>query len=170
MPAGIGSRFGMAVAVGDSAHAASTSTLDLNVLLIGNGSTDPTTAAWQSALSRSRRAVYPGDGVGDRADQTVTLPALSSGTTGNFNGVVIADDPADFASGQLTALDTYEATFGVRQLDGYTYPTSVLGLTEATAGALDGTTGTLSAAGLAAFPELAAPSRSAPGPTGTARR
>ena len=43
--------FGMAVAVGGSAHAASTPTLDLNVLLIGNGSTDPTTAAWQSALS-----------------------------------------------------------------------------------------------------------------------
>ena len=60
----------------------------------------------------------------------MTLPALSSGTTGNFNGVVIADDPADFASGQLTALDTYESTFGVRQMDGYIFPTSVLGLTE----------------------------------------
>ncbi len=39
-------------------------------------------------------------------------------------------DPADFAAGQLTALDTYEATFGVRQVDGYTFPTSVLGLTD----------------------------------------
>jgi hypothetical protein len=94
---------------------------------------------------------------GTAPDQTVTLPALSSGTTGDFNGVVIADDPADFASGQLSSLDTYEADFGVRQLDGYTYPTSVLGLTGAGAGALDGTTGALTAAGLAAFPDLAGP-------------
>jgi Putative Ig domain len=94
---------------------------------------------------------------GTAPSQTVTLPTLSSGTTGNFNGVVIADDPLDFASGQLSALDSYEATFGVRQLDGYAYPTSVLGLTEASGGALDGTTGTLTAAGLSAFPELSGP-------------
>ena len=37
------------------------------------------------------------------------------------------------------------------------YPTSALGVTEATGGALDGTTGTLTAAGLAAFPELKGP-------------
>ena len=82
----------------------------------------------------------------------MTLPTLSSGTTGNFNGVVIADSPADFASGQLTALDTYESSFGVRQIDGYMFPS--LGVTEASAGALDGTTATLTTAGLAAFPEL----------------
>ena len=69
------------------------------------------------------------DARGHGADETVTLPALSSGTTGNFNGVVIADDPPDFAAGQLTALDTYESTFGVRQIDGYTFPTPALGPT-----------------------------------------
>ena len=62
----------------------------------------------------------------------MTLPTLSSGNTGNFNGVVIADSPADFAAGQLTALDTYESTFGVRQVDGYTAPT--LGETVVSAG------------------------------------
>ena len=87
----------------------------------------------------------------------MNLPALSSGSTGNYNGVVIADSPTDYASGQLTALDTYESAFGVRQVDGYMYPSPALGVTEATGGALDGTTGTLTAAGLAAFPELKGP-------------
>jgi hypothetical protein len=147
----------VAVAVGGTASAATPPTLDLNVLLIGNGSTDPTTAAWQSALSSEGVPYTLATASGTAPDQTVTLPVLSSGTTGNFNGVVIADDPLDFASGQLSALDSYEANFGVRQLDGYAYPTSVLGLNEATGGALDGTTGTLTAAGLSAFPELSGP-------------
>ena len=64
----------------------------------------------------------------------MTLPALSSGTTGNYNGVVIADSPADFAAGQLTALDSYESSFGVRQVDGYMFPSPALGITDATGG------------------------------------
>jgi hypothetical protein len=141
-------------AYGRGAATAAPPTLDLKVLLIGEGSSDVPTAAWQSGLS--------GEGVhytlvtasGTAPAQMLTLPALSSGSTGYYNGVIIADDPADFASGQLSALDAYESAFGVRQVDGYVYPTSVLGLTEASGGALDGTTGTLTSAGLAAFPEL----------------
>ena len=71
--------------------------------------------------------------------------------------MVIADDPADFAAGQLTALYSYESTFGVRQVDGYAFPTPATGQTVVSSGALDGTTGTLTAAGLAAFPELKGP-------------
>ena len=82
---------------------------------------------------------------------------LSSGSTGNYDGVVIADSPTEFASGALSALDAYESTFGVRQLDGYMYPDPALGVTEASGGALDGTTGTLTSAGLAALPELKGP-------------
>ena len=86
------------------------------------------------------------------------MPTLTTNaTTGNFNGVVIADAPADFAAGQLTALYSYESTFNVRQVDGYAYPTTTTGQTDVSAGALDGTTGTLTAAGLAAFPELKGP-------------
>ncbi len=83
---------------------------------------------------------------------------------GNFNAVVIADSPAAYAAGQLTALDAYEASFGVRQIDGYTAP--YLGITLASSGALDGTTGTLTAAGLAALPELAGPIPFATGTNG----
>ena len=91
-------------------------------------------------------------------NETVTLPTLSSGSTGNYNGVVIADSPTDYAAGQFTALDAYESAFGVRQVDGYMFPNPNLGVTfNGISGSLDGTTGTLTAAGLAAFPELKGP-------------
>ena len=94
---------------------------------------------------------------GSAGSETVSLPALSSGSTGNYNGVVIADSPADYASGALSALDTYESAFRVRQVDGYMYPSPSLGVTETTGGPLDGTTGTLTSAGLSAFLELKGP-------------
>ena len=140
-----------------TASAATAPTLNLKILLIGNGSSDVTTAAWEAALTSEGVAYTEVDATGISPSQTVTLPTLSSGTTGNFNGVVIADSPTDFAAGALTALDTYESTFGVRQVDGYMYPDPALGVTEASGGALDGTTGTLTTAGLAAFPELKGP-------------
>ena len=138
--------------------AATPPTLDLKVLLIGSGSTDPTTAAWATALASEGVPYTEVDATGTSPSETVSLPALTSNTTtGNFNGVVIADDPADFAAGQLTALYSYESTFGVRQVDGYAYPYPSTGLTVVAGGPLDGTTGTLTAAGLAAFPELKGP-------------
>ena len=147
---------GLAATAGPAA-AATPPTLDLKVLLIGSGASDPTTGAWEAALADEGVPYTEVTAAGAAPDETVTLPALSSGTTGNFNGVVIADDPADFASGQLTALDAYESTFGVRQVDGYAFPTPTLGQTLVASGALDGTTGTLTAAGLTAFPELKGP-------------
>ena len=145
---------GLAATAG-AASAASPPTLDLKVLVIGDGSTDPTTAAWEAGLTQQGVPYTEVDATGTYGSEAVTLPALTTGTTGNFNGVVIADSPAAFAAGQLTALDTYESTFGVRQVDGYTAP--YLGETLVSGGALDGTTATLTAAGLAAFPELAGP-------------
>ncbi|MGO9028617.1 MAG: hypothetical protein ACLQOZ_08325, partial [Acidimicrobiales bacterium] len=138
-----------------SAGAVGATQLNLNVLLVGDGASDPTTAAWQSALSSEGVSYTLATAAGTYGAETVTLPALTTGAVGNFNGVVIADSPAAFAAGQLTALDTYESTFGVRQIDGYSYP--YLGVTDASAGALDGTTGQLTAAGLAALPSLAGP-------------
>jgi hypothetical protein len=139
------------------ASAATAPTLNLRVLLIGEGSSDVTTAAWQAALTSEGVPYTLVTATGTAPNETVSLPALSSGTTGNYNGVVIADSPTDYAAGALSALDAYESSFGVRQVDGYMYPSPALGVTEATGGALDGTTGTLTAAGLAAFPELSGP-------------
>jgi hypothetical protein len=149
-----------------SAGAATAPTLDLNVLLVGDGASDATTAAWASALAAEGVPYTEVDATGATASAgtttatgswTVTLPALSSGTTGFFNGVVIADSPLDFAAGQLSALDSYESSFGVDQVDGYMFPDPALGATEATGGALDGTTATLTPAGLSTFPALAGP-------------
>ncbi len=140
-----------------SAGAATPVTLDLKVLLIGTGSSDPTTAAWASALTSEGVPYTEVTATGTYGAETVTLPTLSAGSVGDYNGVVVADSPAALAAGQLSALDTYESTFSVRQIDGYMYPSPALGLTDASAGALDGTTGTLTAAGLSALPGLAGP-------------
>ncbi len=149
-----------------SAGAATPVTLDLKVLLVGTGSTDPTTAAWASALSQEGVPYTEVTATGTYGAETVTLPTLSAGSVGDYNGVVIADSPAAFAAGQLSALDTYESTFSVRQIDGYTAPYTGIGLTEVSTGALDGTTGTLTAAGLSALPELAGPIPFATGTNG----
>ena len=138
-----------------------TTTMALRVLLIGEPPTanvvDPTTSAWESALTTDGVQYTEVDAVGTAPNQTITLPTLSTGTTGNFNGVVFADTPGDFAAGQLTALYAYESAFLVNQLDGYMFPDPALGATDTTPGALDGTTGALTTAGLGVFPELAGP-------------
>ena len=153
------------------ASAASTSpTLGLRVLLIGDGASDPTTAAWESALTTEGVPYTEVDATGATSaagtstatgSWTLTLPALSNGTAatsggvGYFNGVVITDSPLDYASGQLSALYSYESSFGVNQVDGYMFPDPSLGATEVSGGALDGTTAELTPAGLTDFPELA---------------
>ena len=142
--------------VARSAVAATPPTLNLNVLLIGTGSSDPTTAAWQSALSSEGVAYTLATATGAYGSETVTLPALTAGSVGNFNAVVIADSSAGFAAGQLTSLFSYESTHGVRQIDGYTYPIPAQGIA-AVSGAsntLDNTTATLTTAGLAGLPGL----------------
>ncbi|HZM55169.1 MAG TPA: hypothetical protein VFC03_09120, partial [Acidimicrobiales bacterium] len=144
----------LGLAVPRSVGAAVPPTLNLNVLLIGTGSSDPTTAAWQSALSSEGVAYTSVTATGASGSETVALPALTTGSVGNFNGVVLADSPTAFAAGQLSALDTYESTYGVRQIDGYMYPSPALGLTDVSSGALDGTTAQLTPAGLAALPAL----------------
>ncbi|MGC1418666.1 MAG: hypothetical protein WA786_00915, partial [Acidimicrobiales bacterium] len=137
------------------AGAATPLQLNLKVLLIGSGSTDPTTAAWQTALTSEGVAYTEVTAAGTAGTETLTLPALTTGTIGNFNGVVFADSPASFAASQLTSLFAYESTYGVRQIDGYTAP--YYGLTIIAGGALDGTTAQLTPSGLTALPELAGP-------------
>ena len=139
------------------AAAATPSRLDLNVLLVGTGASDPTTAAWQSALSGEGVAYTTATATGDLGSQTVSLPALATGDEGHFNGVVIADSPTNFAASALDPLYDYEAAFGVRQVDGYMFPSPALGLTGGAGTTLDNTTAQLTAAGMAALPELKGP-------------
>ncbi len=145
---------------GIAAAATPANTLNLKVLLIGGvggAAADSTTAAWGSALTQEGVPYTEVDATGVLGSETVALPTLSSGTTGNYNGVVIADSPANFGAGALSPLFSYEAQFGVNQIDGYMFPSPALGVTEATGGALDGTTGALTPAGLTAMPALKGP-------------
>jgi Putative Ig domain len=145
-----------------TASAATPPQLNLRILLVGGGAGDPTTDAWQATLTSEGVPYTLATATGSYGSETVTLPALSSGTVGvngvgNFNGVVIADSPYAFAGGALNSLFAYESAYGVRQLDGYIYPSSSLGLVPAGGGVLDGTTGTLTTAALAAMPQLKGP-------------
>jgi hypothetical protein len=99
-----------------AALAATPDTLNLNVLLIGG----VTSNAWTSALSSEGVQYTLVTPSGSAPSETLTLPTLSSGTTGNFDAVVFADSPANFAAGQLTSLFAYESAFQIRQIDGYT--------------------------------------------------
>jgi len=140
-------------------------TVDLRVLLIGapgGGASDPNTAAWAAGLTSQGVAYTEVDAAGTLGSATVSLPALtSSATHGLFNGVVLAGKPADFAAGQLTALSSYESSFGIRQIDGDFVPNGTAGLnsvTDAESGAtISGTTATLTAAGLTTFASLNGP-------------
>ena len=92
---------GLASTAGAGASAAATPpTLDLNILLIGTGSGDVTTAAWQAALNSEGVPYTLATASGTYGSETVTLPALSSPNgNGNFNGVVIADSPTRLCRG-----------------------------------------------------------------------
>ena len=145
---------------GIAAAATPANTLDLKVLVIGGvggALNDPTTAAWDAALTQEGVPYTEVDASGALGSEIVGLPTLSSGTTGFYNGVVIADSPANFGAGALSPLFSYEAQFGVNQIDGYMYPSPTLGVTDATGGPQDGTTDTLTQAGLTAMPELNGP-------------
>jgi hypothetical protein len=67
-----------------------------------------------------------------------------------YQAVVLPNaDPFSDAA-EMTALVNFEKQFGIRQLDGYAYPAANVGLSAPTyAGPLDGTTATVSPAGLA---------------------
>jgi len=139
------------------AAAATPPLLQLRILLIGDTATQgSSTAAWESSLSSDGVAYTLVTSSGAYGSETVTLPTLSSGSTGNYNGVVIADAPAGFAADQLTALFAYESQFGVRQIDGSAYPSPSLGQTAVPSPnqSLDDTTASLTPAGLAGLPGL----------------
>jgi hypothetical protein len=145
------------VGLNSSAFAATPPQLDLKILLLGEGAADPTTAAWQSALTAEGVPYDLVTASGAPGAMTVTLPPLSAGNVGHYNGVVIADNPLDYATGVLNPLFAYESAFGVRQIDGYMYPYPLLGVTASTGGPLDGKAAHLSTAGLAVLPALKGP-------------
>src|ERR1022692_3301348 len=84
---------GLAAIASPVATAATPPTLNLKILLIGEGPGDVTTTAWRAALDSEGVPYTLVTAAGSAGSETVSLPALSSGSTGNYNGVVIADSP-----------------------------------------------------------------------------
>ncbi|MBV8462680.1 MAG: hypothetical protein JO368_05260, partial [Acidimicrobiales bacterium] len=143
-----------------AAHAQNSQQLDLRVLLIGQPGNDPTTEAWQSALDKQGVAYTVVTAQGSVGSETVSLPNLTDPNDSNhglYNGVVLTASEYYFAWPQLLPVFQYEGAFDVRQVDGYIYPGSEVGLTEATGGNISNTTATLTAAGLSTFPALKGP-------------
>lgn len=148
---------GMCVGLGSPATAAAPPQLDLRVLLIGQGDADATTAAWKAALTSQGVPFDLVTAGGSEGARTLVLPTLSDGDVGHYNGIVIADSPTDYPAAVLAPLFAYESAFGVRQLNGYMYPSPALGVTASSAGPRDGITARLTAAGLAQWPALKGP-------------
>ena len=107
---------GMVGAPAVSASAATTTnTLNLKVLVVGGvggAANDPTTAAWDAALTQEGVPYTEVDASGTSGAETVSLPALSSGATGNYNGVIIAGSPANFSAAALAPLSRTNRSSG----------------------------------------------------------
>ena len=149
----------------------------MKVLLIGVSATDPDYTAWQAALQREG---VPFDSIltstAGRAQITAATlsDTLGNGTLeGKYEGVIVASAGLEtcaatctsgLANSEWNALETYEANFHVRQIDGDANPTFApstaydYGLNTSVTGAqLDGVSGTLTADGKTIFPYLNGP-------------
>ncbi|MFD0279208.1 hypothetical protein ACFVHB_35675 [Kitasatospora sp. NPDC127111] len=129
--------------------------IDLTVLVISDGG--PATAAIAAEL-KSQGTPYKVVDLND-ANRPVIDAAFLSDTVngqprGKFQGIVMPNNnPFAAGSAEMTALATYEAAFGVRQVDAYTYAQPDVGLNWAVnpgyMGKLDGVQAQVTGAGLA---------------------
>ena len=149
--------------------------LDAKVLLLSADGTEPGFAAWKYELTREG---VPFDAVVSYAGAAKTS-TLTDARLADYGAQHAKYDAVILASGDLghqvdngngttsylsaltdaewAALAKFERTFGVRQLSDYTAPSPAHGLVAAGGASQDGKTGTLTAAGKAAFPYLKGP-------------
>ena len=121
--------------------------VDLRVLVVTAG--DAATKAIESAMDDDG---VPYTEVDLRATGRPTLDAAyledAAAHHGRFQAVVLPNQagsvsPVSLTAAELTALAGYEKTYGVRQVNGYDFPTTAMGATSAASGTLDGTTATV---------------------------
>ena len=141
--------------------------VDLKVLLLGTYGTEPSFVAWQAQL---RREGVPYDQLVATPEHTRITAATLAQTIGEvregkYEAIIVAvgqlprcEERGCFsalAAEEWAALNSYEQTYKVRQIDAYVYPQPEFGLNWPTfAGALEGTEATLTEAGRTAFPYL----------------
>lgn len=134
--------------------------VDMRVLLVSAYGGEPALLAWQQELGREG---VPYDTVVADTAAPITDTTLADGTThARYEAVVFADDivPTTLAPQELTAIRTFEATFGLREVSGFSYPSADEGLNPPSAGgpmSSLGTSATLTTAGRSVFPYLRGP-------------
>jgi len=144
--------------------------IDLKVLLLGATGSEPSFQAWKAQLQRegvpfTQLVATPGHAPITAATLSQTLP---EGTQeARYEAVIVAVGglpvctetcTSALATEEWAALQSYEQTFHVRQLTAYAFPTPEYGLNFPTAaGAMEGQTESVTAAGQSVFPYLQGP-------------
>ncbi|MFI6337881.1 hypothetical protein [Streptomyces sp. NPDC050535] len=127
--------------------------IDLKVLVVDDGG--PATGAITAELD-SAGTPYTRVNLADSGRPQINATFLSDTVGGRprakYQAVVLPNDnPFGAGSAEMTALATFERTFGIRQADAYTYARPEVGLNYAQApgyiGSLDGTTAQVTSAG-----------------------
>ncbi len=141
--------------VAPPSQAAEVRSVALRSLVVSSG--DPATEALAAELER-QAIPYTLVTVGEAGRPTIDAGFLADQAAGRgrFQAVFLPNQAGGGAEGrpqlspsELTALAAYEAEYGIRQVNGYDYPSPAVGLTATgTAGALDGSTVTVTGAGL----------------------
>ena len=141
---------GGAVAVTAPATAAASGPrIDLRALVVDDGS------VWVKGITdqfTTEGVPFTDISLTSATRPTITAGFLASGTEAHFDAVILPDDlGAGLPAAELSALATFEAQFGVRQVEGYQWANPTVGLNYAAspngfAGDLTGLTGTVTAA------------------------
>ncbi len=124
--------------------------IDLRVLVFNDGS-----AGVGVLTSQMDREGVPYDTVDLTQPNRPPLTASSLSDTvsgrarAKYNGVVMPREDA-LAPAEMTILNAFEQTFGIRQVDAYTAPSAAVGLTPVWSGILDGSSLQVTPAGKAA--------------------
>ncbi|MET9828681.1 hypothetical protein ABZ078_05110 [Streptomyces sp. NPDC006385] len=139
------------------AAAAEEPRIDLRVLVVDNGDS-PVEAV--TAQLRSTGIPYTTVDLNDADRPTITAAFLSDTVNGRprakYQGVVVPDEtPFGAGSAEQTALENYERTYGIPQVDAYTWAHPGVGLDYTSeggwAGGLDGREASVTAAGRAGY-------------------
>ncbi|MGA5363872.1 hypothetical protein [Streptomyces purpurascens] len=142
-------------AVAPGAAAAEEPRIDLKVLVVDNGDS-PVKAV--TAQLRSTGVPYTTVDLNDSGRPKITESFLSDTVNGRprakYQGVVLPNEaPFGAGSAEQTALETYERTYGIPQVDAYTWAHPEVGLDYTSeggwAGTLDGREASVTAAGKA---------------------
>ncbi|MFF1638440.1 hypothetical protein ACFVXA_12545 [Streptomyces sp. NPDC058246] len=138
------------------ASAATTPRIDLKVLVVDNGAGQ---VAAVTAELKSTGIPYTTVDLGDTGRPTINAAFLSDTVNGTprakYQGVVLPDEaPFGAGSAEQTALETYEKTYGIPQVDAYTWAHPEVGLDYTDqnggwSGVLDGARTQVTAAGKA---------------------